>query len=1790
MLLTTLMAANTWAFRPPDQPSLDDFDRREQNPAPSAVSAEQAAAASAIRARAPKVHVDFDDVTGSPKIVSAGDGFLSGPDARGTTISSASTAAFAAGDPHRATKAFLQEHRQLFGHGAEALDTARVRRDFVTPHNGLHTVVWEQRVDGIPVFEGVLVSHTTQRGELVNLSSQFLPDVETAALGGATFLSPQALGRGDKNVAAPPVSGREAVALAARNLGEELASEKVTAIGAATSLSPQAPVRGDKNVAAPIERQKFHAPALRGESSAQLVWLAMDKATLRLCWDVVLTSRRRQEMFRVLVDARTGEALVRRGLTHYLSEASYRVFTSDSPSPFSPGHPTPLTSQPPLVARTLVTLSALDTNASPAGWINDGGNETLGNNVDAHLDRNNDDLPDLPRPHGSPFRVFDFPLDLATQDPNAYGDAAVVQLFYLCNWMHDRLYELGFTEAAGNFQTDNFGRGGLGGDAVQADAQDGSGTDNANMSTPPDGGVPLMQMYIFTGPSPRRDGDLDAEIVLHEYTHGLSDRRVGGGVGIGALQTGGMGEGWSDFYALALLSEPGDDVNGNYACGAYATYQLSPGFAQNYYFGIRRYPYSTDLAKNPLTFKDIDPAQASAHSGVPRSPVIGNTANEVHNMGEVWCVMLWEARASLINKYGWAVGNHLILQLVTDGMNLSPANPNFVQARDAILQADRVSNNGANLPELWVAFAKRGLGNSASSPSSITATGVHESFDLPDDLAITPRTGFISSGPVGGPFSPTGLTFTLTNQGSNALTWTLINTSVWLNVSPSSGTLAPGGAADFVTASLNASAASQPMGIYSNVVWFTNLTSGLGFSRWFKLRVGQPDYFTELFDATSNDLAFQTFTFTPNGSASFHAVCREPATNFPTDPTGGTPVSLVDDSYAQVTLAGAETVALYGERTGVFYIGSNGYLTLEDGDEEYEESLAYHFSLPRVAALFDDLNPEQGGTISWRQISNRVAVTYLNVLEYGVLNRPNSFQIEMFFDGRIRLTYLAVGASDGLVGLSAGQGVPAGFDQSDFSRYPWCRPSLVVVVPASATEGDGLLAGVGSVRLPEPLATNLVVALASSNTNEATASALVTIPAGATNAPFDLTITDDLVLDGTQTATIKASAEGFHDGSAGIAVFDNETAVLRVVMPARATEGGGNLQGTVELSAAPAANVSMDLASSDTFRIQVPASVVIPAGATSVVFTITVVDNTRIESWQNITVTASVPNWTPGVATIRVLDNESRSLTVLLPAPATEGDGTLSGAGLVRLAGTLPTNMLVSLVSSNTGKVTVPATVLIPAGQLTASFDLTIVDNPILDGDQTVFIAAGAQGFVSSAASMLVIDDETPPPPWNPTPPDLSTNIPANLVLGWSSASGDVTNAVFCGTDPVPGFADWVGLTTGTNWALPLLAPNTTYYWQIVSLRLGVAMGPVWRFTTRGVHHLEWSAITSPQLANAPLHVTLSARDELGRDVANFTGPVSLAARGAATQVEVFRADFESGLQGFTVNNTFGSGGGLWHWSTGRGLAAGHSASHSLYYGLGEGPAGGGNYSTGDANGGAVLSPALNLPAGPGRLALSFNSFLQCEAVTNFDVVRVDVSTNGGASYATAASKNTPGGPTNDTGGLWLAQTIDLSAWAGAAATLRFSFDTIDTYSNLFEGWYVDDVAVVQDRSFPVALAPTVAAAFTNGIWSGWLLLTNLVDDLVLLADDGAGHTARSGAFNVIGPGPLLPLPVCSSGEWSLSFATVPGRTYLIQYTDDLADPVWWKLGSITGDGTMHTITDVPEPEVRQRFYRVKVQ
>jgi len=288
-------------------------------------------------------------------------------------------------------------------------------------------------------------------------------------------------------------------------------------------------------------------------------------------------------------------------------------------------------------------------------------------------------------------------------------DASTTNLFYWNNIIHDIFWQRGFNEESGNFQENNFGRGGLGNDAVQANSQDGSGTNNANFATPPDGQRPRMRMYIWTRTVPNRDGDLDAGIVIHEYGHGISNRLTGGPSNVNCLRTaesGGMGEGWGDFWATQLRQRGDYERTKLFPMGDYDTNQVN---------GIRKFPYTTLMSVNPETYGYIT---RTGYEGV-------------HAKGEVWCGILWETYWNLVDELGfnddWYLGeggNNVVLQNVVDGLKLQPCNPTFVDARNAILQADQVNYDGKHVCLFWKGFAKRGLGLNALS-------GGREDFTVP---------------------------------------------------------------------------------------------------------------------------------------------------------------------------------------------------------------------------------------------------------------------------------------------------------------------------------------------------------------------------------------------------------------------------------------------------------------------------------------------------------------------------------------------------------------------------------------------------------------------------------------------------------------------------------------------------------------------------------------------------------------------------------------------------------------------------------------------------------------------------------------------------------------------------------------------------------------------------------------------------------------------------------------------------------------------------------------------------
>jgi len=434
-------------------------------------------------------------------------------------------------------------------------------------------------------------------------------------------------------------------------------------------------------------------------------------------------------------------------------------------------------------------------------------------------------------------------------------------------------------------------------------------------------------------------------------------------------------------------------------------------------------------------------------------------------------------------------------------------------------------------------------------------------------------------------------------------------------------------------------------------------------------------------------------------------------------------------------------------------------------------------------------------------------------------------------------------------------------------------------VPLSATEGDGVLSGVGLVSVPTPAAADVVVTFAVDDLSVISVPPSVTIPAGQTSATFDITIIDDTKLDGTQSATIIGNASGFVTRTATMVVYDDETAALQVALPAMVSEGAGATQGVVFVSAPVAANISVDLSSSDTTRLQVPGTIVIPNGLTSAAFSVTMIDNNLLEPPRSITVTAHVQNWTSGSATITVLDNEPRTLTETLPSTASEAAGVLIGAGSVSLAGLLPTNLVINLVSSDSTSLVVPATVTIPAGVLSASFDLTLLDNPLVDGNRDVTVTASASEFINGAGTVRVLDDESPPPPSDPSPANLATNIPQTNGLAWQSGAMQgqiITNDVYLAMNATLTAGALLGTTTNDFWILPPLAPLTTYYWQVVAHRGGITPGPVWQFTTRGVDHFAWGPVSSPQTVNLPFPATVTAQDAYGNTVSNFTGILEL--------------------------------------------------------------------------------------------------------------------------------------------------------------------------------------------------------------------------------------------------------------------------------------------------------------------------
>jgi extracellular elastinolytic metalloproteinase len=560
-------------------------------------------------------------------------------------------------DPAAAAKAFLAEHHDVLQLSAADAASFVVTRVDVEPKTDLRHITLQRTYNGIPVFQGSVTVHMDAGNNVYRV------------LGDEFF-----------RISAPTNTQMLTPADAAMAAGKALRLKIAPTFASSEGL-----------------RTTFTAPGTLApiHVEAKIFQVAPDDNRFAYQATVSWQDENKQQQYQLaLIDAQDGTLLASHSLVN--------TFTGRAMTAGPGAHPTTDT-------RQLVSFDGNPT-ASPLGWVG-AARKTVGNNAVACTDLNSNNScagtnETQPTASASPGDSFDFPFS-PLQDSALFKDAAVTSAFFLVNDYHDRTYNYGFTEAAGNFQTDNRGQGGLANDEVQVDAQDGSGTNNANFATPPDGTKPRMQMFLFnivSGNAIRQDGDFDPGVIYHENSHGLSNRLVGGGstVCLNGSQSGGMGEGWGDFLGASFLNDP--------VVGAYVT--------GNATIGIRR----ASMANSPFTYGNIK----------------DGTMTEVHDAGEIWAATLWDIRDGVTTPAGrvGGLGATVTERLVVQGMKNTPCRPTMLQARDGILAADDQLNGGANRCTLFKAFANRKMGTAASSPNDTSTSAIVLSTLTPPECAI----------------------------------------------------------------------------------------------------------------------------------------------------------------------------------------------------------------------------------------------------------------------------------------------------------------------------------------------------------------------------------------------------------------------------------------------------------------------------------------------------------------------------------------------------------------------------------------------------------------------------------------------------------------------------------------------------------------------------------------------------------------------------------------------------------------------------------------------------------------------------------------------------------------------------------------------------------------------------------------------------------------------------------------------------------------------------------------------
>jgi hypothetical protein len=337
----------------------------------------------------------------------------------------------------------------------------------------------------------------------------------------------------------------------------------------------------------------------------------------------------------------------------------------------------------------------------------------------------------------------------------------------------------------------------------------------------------------------------------------------------------------------------------------------------------------------------------------------------------------------------------------------------------------------------------------------------------------------------------------------------------------------------------------------------------------------------------------------------------------------------------------------------------------------------------------------------------------------------------------------------------------------------------------------------GSIRVDVPWSKPLDVHLVSDDVSELVVPAVVSLPAGATNVNFPLSVQDDTLLDGSRTVNVSAVASGYLSDTASVIVYDSESAVFILSLPQTSYEGAGSIAGALVVNQAPDEDVMVELISNNPSEVG-SGSVIIPAGQTFASFVLPVYDDSVLDGIQTATIEAHVENWQSSNASVFVFDDETNGIDLQLPSSLMEGDGLIVNGGMASVPATAVSDINLLLTCSDITELTVPAYVTIPAGTNQVAFDISVIDDADLDGMKTVSVMAEAPGYIPDLSSTVIADND----PHHLVVEELSGDFPASdpvfISVSARTLDGDISNV----------FSEPVSLTASGDRGAISIAPG----------------------------------------------------------------------------------------------------------------------------------------------------------------------------------------------------------------------------------------------------------------------------------------------------------------------------------------------------------------------------------------------